>query len=204
MPSFPLLPRFDVSVVSIVSGQLVSNVLHWSAPNVPPTSPQMQAAADALSTRFGAKYKAFLGETSRYEGIELRYLSAAAGRYHVSTVGAGIGTVALAGGATGQFGVLPTGDAVIVQKLGDGPPKRANGTMYLSGFQEGYITDGRLTTDGVELAQAVGFETTVEMATAGAEGTACNLSRTSLLLYEIIGINALDVLGHLRRRRPRR
>jgi hypothetical protein len=201
---FPLLPRFDVTVVTIVSGQLVSNVLHWSAPAAAPTAPQMQAAADALSTRFGAKYKAFLGTSSRYEGVELRYLSATAGRYHVSTVAAGNGVVLPAGGAAGPAGTVPAGAAVIVQKLGDGPPKRANGTMFLGGFEEGYITDGRLTTAGVELAQSVGFETTVEMTTAGAEGTACNLSRTSLLLYAIIGINALDVLGHLRRRRPRR
>jgi hypothetical protein len=161
----------------------------------------MQNAAAALSGAFAPKYKALLSGASRYEGVELRYLAAAAGRYAVNTTGQGVGVFTV--GITGAPGEadIPTEVCGIIQKFGDGPPKRANGTTYVSGMPEDLYVNGRLTTPGVEALQGLGGVIVAPITVSGAEGTACNLSRTDNVLYPLIGYNAKDITGSLRRRR---
>ena len=209
MPSFPIRPRLAVAINYRVNGRLCTNTLQYTAPAAAPTGAQMQSAADTISTRFALPYRNWLTEPDRFEGAEIRYISNAAGRYAVSANGAGPGNLMPTVGAGSGSAPLPTGDSVIIQKLGDGPPKAANGTLFLSGCSETFITNGRLLIGGLELAQSIGNALLVGNANVGVEGSPVTLSRGSPLavprvgaLYTLIGMNVPDVLGHLRRRRP--
>jgi hypothetical protein len=56
----------------------------------------------------------------------------------------------------------------------------------------------------VELLQSLAVQVIEPMSTSGAEGQACTLSRTAAVLYSLTGWNVPQIMGHLRRRRPRR
>jgi hypothetical protein len=201
MPSFPLKPRYDVAINYRVNGRICSNVLHYTAPAVAPTAAVMQNVATDLSLAFAPMYKNLLSQASRFEGVEVRYLAVAAGRYAVGTEGNGIGNSAGAAGANPELLDIPTEVAAIIQKFGDGPPKTANGTAFISGLPEGMYTGGLLTISGVESVQAIGDEMTAPILNAGGEGVAVNLSRKDAVLYPIIGYNVPMQTGSLRRRR---
>lgn len=201
MAVYPLRPRLDVAINYLVNGRLCTNVANYSAPVVAPTAAQMQTAADGLSARFSAPYKARLPDNCRFEGVEVRYLSTTHGRYAVSTVGNGPGVIGVVN-APPEASTLPTGDAIIVQKFGDGPPKRANGTVYLAGLDDFDVEGDRLSTNALERAQSVANAFAVANVFIGVEGDPCVLSRTALILFSIVGVNVKLVVGHLSRRRP--
>jgi hypothetical protein len=201
MPSFPLKPRFDVSVNYRVNGRLCSNVLHYKAPAAAPTGAEVQNIASELSLRFATLYKNVLSEASRFEGVEVRYLAVAAGRYAAGVEGAGFGNNFVPAGATKDLLDIPTEVAAIIQKLGDGPPKTANGTAFVSGLPETMFIGGMLTISGLEAVQSIGEAMTEEVVAVAGDGVAVNLSRKDAVLYPLIGYNVPRRTGSLRRRR---
>jgi hypothetical protein len=201
MPSYPLLPRIDVSINYLASGEFCTNTHHYAAPAAAPTAGQFQTFADLVATNFGEPLKNFLSVGNEFLGVECRYISATAGRYAASNVAAGPGESGSAETPTDDLR-LPSGDVVVIQKLGDGPPKRANGTVYLSGINEGDTDGSRLITTSLEEAQSYAEAFEAEIALAATVVTPVVLSRTAALLYDIIGTRVQLVLGHLRRRRP--
>ena len=201
MPTYPLKPRYDVAVNYRVNGRLCSNVFHYTAPGVAPASTVMQSVAGVLSTAFAPRYKNLLTGASRFEGVEVRYLAVAAGRYAVSTQGAGVGSYTVGVTGSPDEADLPTEIAGIIQKFGDGPPKTANGTTFVSGLPEDLFVGGLLEMSGVEALQGLAIEIIKPITVAGGEGTACNLSRKDAVLYPLIGWNVPNRTGSLRRRR---
>jgi hypothetical protein len=202
MPQFPLLPRYDVAVNYVVSGQFCTNVLHYEGTLNAPSLADIRDAASALSVHFGNPYKAFLGPASSFEGIELRYVSAGVGRYVASATGSGAGTFPSGSGATPAARQLPSGDAAVIRKFGDGPPKRANGTAYISGLLDEHVSDGRLTVEVRELLTDIGIAFAAPLPIGPAAVMPTVLSRTAGNMFSLSYCEVQQVPGHLTRRRP--
>jgi hypothetical protein len=201
MPGAPLLPRTDLSINYLVSGEFCTNVLHYIGPATPPTQDQCQAMADAESELWGGIMAAWLPKASEYLGLELRYLSANAGRYAASEESAGPGTVGPVPTASEDFS-LPSEVAAVIRKIGDGPVKRANGTAFLGGIADGHSDGSRLNALGGSIARGIADRFKGILSGPGFEATPAVLSRTAQLLYPIVGVTLAPVLGHQRRRRP--
>ena len=140
MPNYPAKPRIDVAINYLASGEFCTNVHHYSYAGAVPTAAQFQTFADALSTAFGGDLKTFLSLGNEYLGLECRYVSAAAGRYAVSEVGAGPGASGSAETGTDDLR-LPSGDCVVIQKLGDGPRSGQTGRSSSAGSTRAIRTD---------------------------------------------------------------
>ncbi len=190
----PVVPRVDVTITYEVEEQICNNVLHYNPGPTPPSQTTIQGAADAVANRFAPVYKAVLSTLNQFVAVEVRYLSATLGRYAFSRNGAGAGAV------SGQS--LPSGDAVVLRKIGTGPARRAQGNAYISGVLEGSTSESKLTVPAVTAYEDICIQMEAELFADMPGSTPVVLSRTALELYPITDVVVTPIIGHLRRRRP--
>ncbi len=194
MPSFPAGPWARAAFWFENTEREWSSDLWFQHTGAIPSGFDVEAAASDLSTLFKTPVLDLIAAETHFLGCDLWVNNGsytASGQATDDTTGSGVGDA------------LPTEDAIVVRlQTGAGGPS-GRGRIFLSGIAENNVVLSRLTPACVTSAQAL----VAAMLAPTFGGTAWYLSHWNRKAGNLAGViygQAAPVMGHQRRRRPRR
>jgi hypothetical protein len=161
----------------------------------------MATAADVVSAFAADAWKKGLNPNCTFEGIELRYIHTSISFYAASLAGSGPGLYPSGPDPLG-VNVYPSEAAAIISKLGIGPSKSANGTLYFSGLPEQACNGSALNASGYAMLVDVLEFILSPISIGPAPCVPVVMSRTTDTLYPMAAVRLNPILGHQRSRRP--
>lgn len=190
----PLTPRMEFTIWFLNEGKSNACIVHYKTGGTLPTQGDVDTATADFASAISTDLSACITTETSFNGVTGRYVGAASGFVADDTASNLIGLV------TGD--TLPAECAAIVRKIGNGPPKRAHGTMFIPCVPESFTENSRLKAASILLyidflAQLSGFISSGPMTFVLAV-----MSRASADLFTVGALQVQSVLGHQRRRRP--
>lgn len=189
-------PRVEITVWFLHEGISQAIVLHYIADPLPVSQAEVDDLAESYSDLFAPILKTLITTECTFNGITARFVGGDSGWVsdNLSNIGAGV--------VTGD--TCPGEVSAIIRKVGSGPAKRAHGTIFFPCVPESFTEDSRLTST----ARTTYFNGLVTLLSPSAMGPSdlqlCVWSRVAHQLYPTTAIQVMTIMGHQRRRRPRR